>query len=309
MEIISHTFNAMASPCCFLVQGQPELVKQACQQAEQEVRRIEKKYSRYNPTSLLTRINSDAGIKKTAIDAETAGLLNYAQQCYQQSEGLFDITSGILRNVWDFKSQQLPKQQAVDELLPFINWSKVEWQADSVYLPDKAMELDFGGFGKEYAADRAAAVFHQMGVMHGLVDLAGDIRIIGDKADQSGWAIGIRNPKQPDQAIKTLLLHQGAMTTSGNYERYMDIDGQRYCHILNPKTGWPVNHWASVTILAPQCLVAGSIATIAMLNQQDSRSWLCDMQVPHLAIDNQGHQFALDAGAAAESQRQSSPCN
>ena len=291
--IVSHTFNAMASPCRFLLQGEPAVLKDICQLAEQEVKRIEQKYSRYNPDSLLTLINNNAGIKPITIDPETNGLLNYAQQCFEQSDGLFDITSGILRQAWDFKSNTLPSQENIEALLPLINWAKVTWSADSVFLPDKGMELDFGGFGKEYAADKAAEVFQRHGIHHGLVDLGGDIRIIGDKIDQSGWAIGIRDPRQPEQAIKTLLLHQGAMTTSGNYERYMDINRQRYCHILNPKTGWPINHWASVSIMASQCLVAGSIATMAMLFEKESADWLQTLQVPHLAIDINGNQIML----------------
>ena len=283
----------MASPCRFLLQGEPALLKDICQLAEQEVKRIEQKYSRYDPDSLLTLINNNAGIKPITIDPETSGLLNYVQQCFEQSDGLFDITSGILRQAWDFKSGLLPSQKKIETLLPLINWAKVAWSADSVFLPAKGMELDFGGFGKEYAADKAAEVFQHHGIQHGLVDLGGDIRIIGDKIDKSGWAIGIRDPQQPDQAIKTLLLHQGAMTTSGNYERYMDINGRRYCHILNPKTGWPINQWASVSIMASQCLVAGSIATMAMLLEQNSTSWLQEMQVPHLAIDINGMESSL----------------
>ena len=283
----------MASPCRFLLQGEPALLKDICQLAEQEVKRIEQKYSRYDPDSLLTLINNNAGIKPITIDPETSGLLNYVQQCFEQSDGLFDITSGILRQAWDFKSGLLPSQKKIETLLPLINWAKVAWSADSVFLPAKGMELDFGGFGKEYAADKAAEVYQHHGIQHGLVDLGGDIRIIGDKIDKSGWAIGIRDPQQPDQAIKTLLLHQGAMTTSGNYERYMDINGRRYCHILNPKTGWPINQWASVSIMASQCLVAGSIATMAMLLEQNSTSWLQEMQVPHLAIDINGMESSL----------------
>lgn len=292
MTVISHTFTAMASPCSFLLMGDTKAVQHACQLAEQEVRRIEHKYSRYNADSLLTQINQLAGIRPVTIDAETAGLLNYAQQCYEQSEGLFDITSGILRQVWDFKSNQVPSQQKIDTVLSAIGWHFVEWDQNQVFLPRTRMELDFGGFGKEYAADKAAEVFLNLGIQHGLVDLGGDIRVIGDKPDQSGWAIGIRDPKQPDQPITSLILHQGAMTTSGNYERFMRVDGKHYCHILNPTTGWPVNHWASVTVLASQCLVAGSLSTLAMLAEEEAKDWLQDQQIPFLAIDTLGNQFS-----------------
>ena len=292
MTFHQHTFTAMASPCKFLLQGDSHHIKQACLKAQAEVQRIEEKFSRYRQDSLLQTINNNAGIKATKIDEETAGLLNYAKLCHQQSDGLFDITSGILRQVWDFKSNTLPTEQTLQTLLPLINWSSVQWDHHSIFLPQKKMEIDFGGFGKEYAADRAAEVFLSLGIQHGLVDLGGDIRIIGDKTDESGWNIGIRDPQQPELAISYVTLHQGAMATSGHYERFMIVDGQRYCHILKANTGWPVNHWASVTVLAPQCLVAGSLATLTMLAEKDGADWLQEQEVSFLAIDNQGEKFS-----------------
>ncbi|MFT4764484.1 MAG: thiamine biosynthesis lipoprotein [Oleispira sp.] len=290
MNFHQHNFTAMASPCSFILQGEDAAIQQACIKAQAEVQRIEQKYSRYLDSSLLQTINKNAGIKSTKIDAETAGLLNYAQLCHQQSDGLFDITSGILRQVWNFKSNTLPNKKNLKRILPLINWSAVQWDQDQIFLPKKNMEIDFGGFGKEYAADRAAEVFQSLGVQHGLVDLGGDIRVIGDKMDKSGWSIGIRDPQQPKQAITQITLHQGAMATSGNYERFMQIDGQHYCHIMKANTGWPANYWASVTILAPQCLVAGSLATLTMLAEQKGQQWLEEQEVSFLAIDINGTQ-------------------
>jgi len=290
MNFHQHNFTAMASPCKFILQGEVPAIKQACLKAEAEVQRIEQKFSRYRESSLLQVINKNAGIRSTKIDAETAGLLNYAQLCYQQSDGLFDITSGILRKAWNFKSNTLPREETLQQLLPLINWSTVQWDQDEIFLPNKNMEIDFGGFGKEYAADRAAEIFQSLGIQHGLVDLGGDIRIIGDKADKSGWNIGIRDPKQPESAISHITLHQGAMATSGNYERFMQIESQHYCHIMKANTGWPVNHWASVTILAPQCLVAGSLATLTMLAEENGEAWLKEQEVPFLTIDIKGTQ-------------------
>lgn len=285
----------MASPCKFLLQGDSHNIKQACLKAQAEVQRIEEKFSRYRQDSLLQTINNNAGIKRIQIDEETAGLLNYAQLCHQQSDGLFDITSGILRQAWDFKSNTLPDEQKLQALLPLINWQSVQWDKDSIFLPHKKMEIDFGGFGKEYAADKAAEIFQSMGIKHGLVDLGGDIRIIGDKADESGWKIGIRDPQQPEHAISHMTLHQGAMATSGNYERFMKVNGHHYCHIMKATTGWPVNHWASITILAPQCLVAGSLATLTMLAEQSGLEWLQDQDVPFLTIDINGQKTSNDS--------------
>jgi thiamine biosynthesis lipoprotein len=292
MNFHQHNFTAMASPCKFLLQGEETIVQQACLKAQAEVLRIEQKFSRYRDSSLIQAINNNAGIKSTAIDAETAGLLNYAQLCYQQSDGLFDITSGVLRQAWKFKSNTLPSKETLQQLLPLINFSSVQWDQHEIFLPNKNMEIDFGGFGKEYAADRAAETFQSLGIKHGIVDLGGDIRVIGDKADTSGWDIGIRDPQHPESAISNITLHQGAMATSGNYERFMQIKGQHYCHIMKANTGWPVNHWASVTVLAPQCLVAGSLATLAMLAEGGGEEWLKGQSVDFFAIDIQGMQFS-----------------
>lgn len=282
----------MASPCKFLLQGEVSIVLKACQQAQAEVERIEKKFSRYQDDSLLQTINNNAGKAITQIDSETAGLLNYAQFCFQESDGLFDISSGILRNAWNFKSKKVPSQKTLNTFLPLIDWSSIEWNQDSIFLPKAGMEIDFGGFGKEYAADRAAEICQQLGIQHGLVDLGGDIRVIGDKEDQSGWTIGIRNPQDPNNAISTLKIHEGALATSGNYERFMNVNGKHYCHILKASSGWPVNYWASISILAPQCLVAGSLATLTMLAEKKGLSWLTEQEVPFLAIDVHGKQYS-----------------
>ena len=132
-----------------------------------------------------------------AVDDETAKLLDYAYACYQRSDGLFDITSGILRRIWDFKSGRLPDRNAIDELLPRIGLSKVSWKRPRLTFPIAGMELDFGGIGKEYAADQAAAVCIALGIRHGLIDLGGDIAVIGPHPNLAPWNIGIRHPRDP----------------------------------------------------------------------------------------------------------------
>lgn len=294
MDIHVHQFTAMGSPCRILLQCDAELARKASMLAEQEVRRLETKYSRYRDDSLLSEINRCAGIRPVQVDAETAGLLNYADACFSQSDRQFDITSGILRRIWDFRSGILPDENQISETLELIGWDQVEWNQQTIFLTKAGMEIDFGGFGKEYAADRAADICARHGITSGLVDLGGDIHVIGPKQDGSGWAIGVRNPEKPEDAIASLILHQGAMATSGNYERFMTVDGKHYCHILNPVTGWPVQHWASITVLAPQCLVAGSLATLTMLSEQEGLEWIRQQETPFMAIDVHGHQYHQD---------------
>jgi thiamine biosynthesis lipoprotein len=160
------------------------------------------------------------------------------------------------------------------------------------------MEVDFGGFGKEYAADRAATVLLEAGCKHGYVNLAGDFRMLGPKADDSPWMIGIKHPRQPDEVMATIALTSGALATSGDYERYIEVDGKRYCHILNPHTGLPASYWQSVSVLAPLALVAGSYSTIAMLMEHKALEFLQLSGLPYLAVDQQGRSYQNQAHTA-----------
>lgn len=275
----------MASPCCFHLPDLPGMDNLA-QAMEAEVRRIEQKYSRYRDDSVLSRLNANAG-KTSVIDAETAWLLNYARVCFEQSDGLFDISSGILRSAWDFRSPRLPAEATLNALLPRIGLTRLRLQENELLMPAD-MELDFGGIGKEYAADCAAAIARNAGVHQGIVDLGGDLHILGPKITTQGeqpWLLGVRNPRQPEQAIAQLPVYRGGMATSGDYERYIELDGRRYCHLLNPHTGWPVSYWASVTVLAPSCLLAGTLSSIAMLLEASATDWLQEQDVHALLIE------------------------
>ena len=259
--------------------------------AIQEVHRIEALYSRYRKDSLLFQINLAAQHGNAIeVDNETAGLLDYAYACHKKSDGLFDITAGILRKAWDFSVVHLPKQEVINQLLPFIGLDKVQWQSPYLRFPFPGMELDFGGIGKEYAADRAAALCVSLGIEHGLVDLGGDIAVIGPHPNQEPWQIGICHPRKPDIPMATVEIERGALATSGDYERFIEIEGKRYCHLLNPKSGWPVRGLSSVSVLVDQCLVAGSIASIAMLKGSAGIDWLNELGVQYIWMDNEGRQ-------------------
>lgn len=136
------------------------------------------------------------------------------------------------------------------------------------------MELDFGGIVKEYAADRASILCLNAGILHGIINLGGDIKIIGAHPDGKPWRVGIQHPRDKTKIWKVVKLKRGALASSGDYERCMVIDGVRYGHILNPKTGYPVRHLAVVSVVADLCVVAGSAATIAILKEKEGEKWL-----------------------------------
>ena len=273
------TFRAMASEHKIELAGADDAAAQrAADAAITDVQRIEQKYTRYRDDSLTSRINQAACGAAVPIDAETAALLRYADACHRLSHGKFDITSGVLRQAWNFRSDPpiRPAQQAIDRVLPLINWSEVEWDDGSIRLPRIGMEIDFGGIGKEYAADRVATILQEQGMRHGLVNLGGDVRAFGAQADGTPWRVGIRHPRRDGAAIAGVELADGALATSGDYERFIEIDGVRFCHILDATTGMPVRHWQSISVMAPLCVMAGSCSTIAMLLQDEAPAFLAE---------------------------------
>ena len=291
-------FDAMASRCevRLTVENEPTAHSLA-QLAIDEVRRIEAKYSRYRPDSVVSQISAQAGLDWVECDDETLALLAFADQLFEQSAGLFDITSGVLRRAWNFRQPALPGADVLRDLCALIGWRSVQRDGRRVRLPKAGMELDFGGFGKEYAADRAAHILIARGVHNGYVNLAGDIHVMGPQGNQQPWLIGIQDPRHADRLVASIPIASGALATSGDYERFFELDGHRYCHILHPQSGQPVSHWRSVSVLAPSAIVAGSYSSIAMLQQAQGREFLEDSGLVYLAIDPLGAMHRKDGVA------------
>ena len=285
-------FKAMGCPCALqLYADSPEQARRFAASARGEIRRLERKYSRYRDDSVVARINRSAGGEAVRVDGETASLLDYADTCFQQSEGRFDITSGILRRAWDLRSGRLPSQEALDALLPRVGWQRVEWRKPALRLPIAGMEVDLGGYVKEYAADRVAQLLREADCRGGVVDLGGDLAIVGSHPDGRPWMVGVRNAEAPDRPAGSVPVFAGGVATSGDYERHMVVDGVRYGHVLDPRTGWPIESLASVTIFASHCLIAGTTSTIALLQGDGAGAWLDELGVPHT---RQAHGAAVE---------------
>lgn len=290
MRLHRFAFRAMAAGNEVQVYAaDAESARLAADRAVAEVLRIEAKYSRYRPDSVVSRINAAAGGDPVAIDGETESLLDYADACWRASDGLFDATSGLLRRAWDFGVARVPGDEELAPLLARVGWRWVERGAGAVRLAKAGMELDFGGFGKEYAVDRAIAELHACGVAGALVNLAGDLAVLGPQPGGGPWRIGIRDPRVADALAATLDVASGALATSGDYERFIEVAGVRHGHLLDPRTGRSVRGLRSVTVQAPTCLVAGSIASIAMLKgERDGLDWLAAQALPSYAIRADG---------------------
>ena len=278
-------FQAMGSPCEVLLSCISE--QQAHELAllvQAEALRIEHKYSRYRDDNIIHQINHAAG-QPIQLDAESAQLLDYAQLCFQLSEGRFDITSGILRRVWSFDgSDHLPSLEQIEPLLPLIGFQRLDWQNPNLRMP-VGMEIDLGGIGKEYAVDRAALLLQQQGIDNGLVNFGGDIHVIGPRAAETPWAIAIEDPDQMLAAKDSITLSRGAMATSGDTHRFLLHDGIRYSHILAPTTGWSIpDAPRSVSVIASTCLEAGMLATFAMLKGAEAETFLQEEAVEHWVL-------------------------
>ena len=251
---------------------------------------LESRYSRFQADSLVNLINRRAGSgMATEVDPETAALLNFAGELWRASEGLFDITSGVLRKAWDFRSGGGASPTRLAECLPKVGWELVEYENDAIHLPLAGMEIDLGGIVKEYAADCVAALIREAGGSTALVELAGDVVAIGNQGNGQPWQVGIRNPEGGDTLL-TLSLRDTAVATSGNYARTIEHAGRKWGHFLNPQTGWPVDGPISVSALDRQCLTAGAIATVACLKpDRRAERWLEEAGLPWLMMKSCGN--------------------
>lgn len=276
----------MASPCEVLVDSNSkELANTVGKIAHDEARRIENKFSRYLDDNIIYRINNADG-EPIEVDEETAALLDYADHCYQISSGLFDITSGVLRQVWKFDgSNRIPTKQQVESVRQRIGWNKLEWQRPWLTLP-RGMEIDLGGIGKEYAVDRTALLISQQTDVSFLINYGGDLFANKPRNNNGGWIIGVEQPDEDSRHIADSkegfeMLH-GGVATSGDARRYLLSEGKRYSHILNPLTGWPVEGAPrSITVLGNTCTEAGILATLAMLQGSEAERFLQEQAVKY----------------------------
>jgi len=273
----SFCFKAMNSPCEIHVDGiDVNDMESLGRIAEREAHRIESTYSRYRKDSILSQVNASHG-SPVLVDSEMLALLAYAQQCYQLSDGLFDITSGVLRRVWQFDgSDNLPAEADVASCLPFIGFEliDIDFEKALVSVP-QGVEIDFGGIGKEYAVDRTLKILQQVTDHPILVNFGGDLAVSGPRIDGSAWRVAIDDVNEAGGACGALELAHGAITTSGDAARFLIKNGVRYSHILNPKTGWPIaSAPRSVTVAAPNCMSAGMMSTMAMLMGESAEKFI-----------------------------------
>ncbi|OQP63880.1 thiamine biosynthesis protein ApbE [Niastella vici] len=235
-----------------------------------EIKRIEKLFTTFDDNSETNLINRNAGIQPVNVSTEVFNLIERSLRISAVTDGAFDITYGSIdKGLWNFDRNmtRLPDKETARKMVRLINYRNVllDKASGTVMLKEKGMRIGFGGIGKGYAADMAKALLIKEGVHSGIVNASGDLVTWGRQADQQPWTIGIAHPDDARRAFSWLNISDLAIATSGNYEKYVMIDGKKYSHTINPKTGLPVTGIKSVTIISPYAEIADAMATPVMV--------------------------------------------
>lgn len=229
---------------------------------------FESRYSRFLPDSLITRINVAAGKSAVEVDGETEALFRLCDWYHWLTKGVFDPTSLPLQLLWDYHRPQaaLPSDADVVRAKSLLGWRDIQRTSGSVFLPRAGMAVDLGGIGKEYAVDRTIEMARARGITNILVDYGHDVRASGSPPEGGPWRIGLEDPRDPGKCWGGIALNDRAVCTSGNYLRFVEINGHRYGHIVDPRSGYPVaNGTLSVSVIAPTCTEAGILTTAAYI--------------------------------------------
>ena len=231
-----------------------------------EIKRIEKLLTTYHESSETNLINRNAGIAAVTVSEEIFNLIERSIRISEITQGAFDITYGSIDNgLWNFDTQMksLPDKETAKEMVRLINYKNIllDKENSTVFLKEKGMRIGFGGIGKGYAAERAKTTMQQMGVTSGIVNASGDLTTWGLQPNGEEWTIGIANPNIVGEVFSFLKISGLAVATSGNYEKFIVIDGKKYSHTIDPRTGLPVTGIKSVTIITKNAEIADAMAT------------------------------------------------
>lgn len=245
-----------------LLASSQRVANKAISAAFSEVDRLENILSSYRNNSEVAKLNHNAGIKSVKVGNDLWIVIKKAIQINHLSKGAFDITFKPLWDLWKTNTQSPPSLNQINCALKLVGTEKIKLDSDnhSVFLPIKGMKIDLGGIAKGYVVDKALHVLEKLGIKNALVNAGGDLRAIGKHFDRF-WTAGIRHPRKKGVNIASLPIHNEAIVTSGDYERYLIIQGKRYPHIIDPRTGYPVQNMISVTVIGPTAMEADAIST------------------------------------------------
>lgn len=274
--------------------------RRAIDHAYAEIDRIEAMISSWQPTSFTSRVNREAGGDPVKVPQELFNLVRRSLKLSELTQGAFDVTFAGVGQLWDFKSEDpsLPDPEVVRQALEHVGYRKIvlDGQERTVRLDDPEARISFGAIGKGYAANRAVFVLRDHGIEHGVVSAGGDLVAFGHRETGEPWDIGIAHPRYPDQVFARLPLSEQAVVTSGDYESYVVVAGKRYAHILDPRTGYPVDHLRSVTVVCPDAELADGLATAIFVLGTEAGLRLVNALrgVEALIVDTRGSMYFSD---------------
>jgi FAD:protein FMN transferase len=283
-----------------VVADRPERAEKAIDRAFAEVKRLGDLLNFYSEESELAKINRSAGISDVKVSPETLGVIEKAVSASENTGGAFDITIGPEIILWDFAEKRKPDEATIKERLSLVNYQSIviDREKSTIFLMKRGMLIDLGGIAKGYIADRAVEQLKKEGTVSGIVAVAGDIRAFGDKPDRRPWRVGIRNPRQSgsdDEIMAMIELRDMAISTAGDYERFFIVDGNRYHHILDPKTGHPAKACRSVSVIAGEGVSADSYSTaVFILGPEKGIEVLRKMGFEGLIVDEHGKVHMSD---------------
>jgi len=272
---------------------------QALEKVIIEIKRIEALLSTYQSDSQINQVNEKAGISPVKVDEEVFNLVERAQRISELTQGAFDLSYGSLdKSFWNFDQnmKQLPSKELAKNAVHLINFKNIilDRTSGTVFLVEKGMRIGFGGIGKGYAADQAKKLLVKEGFMNGVVNASGDMCAWGKRADGEDWTVGLSNPDFPRDILSEFSLNDSAVATSGNYEKFVIIDGQKYSHTIHPKTGFPIHGIKSVTVFAPFAELADVLTTpIAVMGVEIGLHLMNQMNgVACIIIDDMNQVFS-----------------
>jgi len=271
-----------------------DFAKESLAIAKKEIIRIENLISSWDQKSETSRINRNAGIAAVEVSKELFDLIFRAQQISKLSSGAFDLTFAAIDKLWNFdgRESEMPNPDTLKASVFNIGYQLIELDEESltVFLPKKGMKIGFGAIGKGYAADSAKQLLVERGVLGGIINASGDMNTWGTKPDGSSWTIGIVNPMNNKKVFSWFSLEHNAVVTSGDYEKFTQINGRRYSHIIDPRTGIPSQGIVSCTIFAGKAELADAIATAIFVMGVESGLFLIDQlpDIEAILIDDSG---------------------
>ncbi len=234
-----------------------------------EIERIENLISEWRTNTLVSEINRNAGIKPIKVPIELINLTKTALSFSSMTKGAFDISIVAMDRIWKFDGsmKKMPSKDAIKNSVRNVNYKNIiiNDKDSSIYLSKKGMKIGFGSIGKAYAADKAKELMIANGIKAGIINAAGDVSTWGKQIDGEPWAIGIQNPFLPDGIEDVVYMDDNAVVTSGSYEKYAEIYGKRYSHIINPKTGMPATGLVSVSVIGKDATIANGLSTSVMV--------------------------------------------